>query len=132
MFCRNCGMEINDKAEFCIACGCRPISDNKYCQECGVATNAAQEMCINCGSKLNFTSQTVKPQDKTVITTNKVLYFIFTGLGILGVLLIIGNIILPDDYRDSSNLVNAIVGGFMLIVSIIVRKITRNNFSNMK
>ena len=56
MFCRNCGTEINDKAEFCTACGCSPFSDNKYCQECGVATNPKQEMCIKCGVRLKTSS----------------------------------------------------------------------------
>jgi len=45
-------VEINDKAEFCMGCGCKPLSDNKYCQECGVVTNEKQEICIKCGVKL--------------------------------------------------------------------------------
>ena len=52
MYCRNCGKQINDKAEYCTGCGCRPLSDNKYCQECGVETNSKQEICIKCGVKL--------------------------------------------------------------------------------
>ena len=80
MFCRNCGAEINDKAEFCIDCGCRPFSDNKYCQECGSQTTAKQEICIKCGSTLKFASQKFKQQYNTAITTNKVLYYIVTGL----------------------------------------------------
>ena len=52
MFCRNCGKEINDKAEYCTGCGCSPLSDTTFCQECGAETNAKQEICIKCGVRL--------------------------------------------------------------------------------
>ncbi len=52
MYCRNCGKEINDKAEYCTGCGCRPLSNTKYCQECGSETNEKQEICIKCGVRL--------------------------------------------------------------------------------
>lgn len=59
MFCRNCGAEINEKAEFCVGCGCKPFSNNKFCQECGVETNEKQEICIKCGVKLKNSSSTI-------------------------------------------------------------------------
>ena len=38
MYCRECGSVVNDKAEICVKCGCRPNIDHSYCQECGSPT----------------------------------------------------------------------------------------------
>ena len=52
MYCRNCGALVNDKAEICVKCGCRPLNGNEYCQECGARTSEKQEVCIKCGCRL--------------------------------------------------------------------------------
>ena len=52
MYCRNCGELLNDKAEICVKCGCRPLNGNEYCQECGAKTTEKQEMCVKCGCRL--------------------------------------------------------------------------------
>ena len=52
MYCRNCGELLNDKAEICVKCGCRPLNGNEYCQECGARTTNKQEMCVKCGCRL--------------------------------------------------------------------------------
>ena len=52
MFCRNCAHQIPDNAEFCVACGQRPLLGTRFCQNCGseVAPNA--ELCVKCGVRL--------------------------------------------------------------------------------
>lgn len=52
MYCRNCGALVNDKAEICVKCGCRPLNGTEYCQECGARTSEKQEVCIKCGCRL--------------------------------------------------------------------------------
>ena len=52
MYCRNCGKEVNEKAEVCIHCGVRPLAEKNFCQECGVETKPNQELCIKCGVRL--------------------------------------------------------------------------------
>lgn len=52
MYCRVCGSLVNDKADICLKCGCRPLNGNAYCQECGAATTEKQELCIRCGCRL--------------------------------------------------------------------------------
>lgn len=52
MYCRVCGASLNDKAEICIKCGCRPLNGKEYCQECGAKTMDKQEMCVKCGCSL--------------------------------------------------------------------------------
>ncbi len=56
MYCRNCGAPVNDKAEICVKCGCRPLNGNEYCQECGALTTENQEMCVKCGCRLKISS----------------------------------------------------------------------------
>lgn len=52
MYCRNCGKEINEKAEICVSCGLRPLAGRNFCQECGAETKPNQEICIKCGVRL--------------------------------------------------------------------------------
>lgn len=61
MYCRNCGATLDDKAEFCIKCGVRPLSANAYCQECGTETTAQQEICVKCGRRLKIATSTSAP-----------------------------------------------------------------------
>lgn len=56
MYCRNCGAVLNDKAEICVKCGCRPLNGDEYCQECGAKTTQKQEMCVKCGCRLKMSS----------------------------------------------------------------------------
>ena len=52
MYCRTCGNEMNDNAEFCVKCGVRRNVGTAYCQACGAKTTEVQEMCVNCGCRL--------------------------------------------------------------------------------
>ncbi len=56
MYCRNCGTLLNNKAEVCVKCGCRPLNGNNYCQECGAETSYKQEICTRCGCRLRSAS----------------------------------------------------------------------------
>lgn len=52
MYCRNCGKEINEKAEVCVACGALPRKGGKFCQNCGGETDASAQVCKKCGIRL--------------------------------------------------------------------------------
>lgn len=52
MYCRTCGNKMNDNAEICVKCGCRPLIGREFCQVCGAPTTERQELCIKCGSML--------------------------------------------------------------------------------
>lgn len=52
MYCRVCGSVVNDKADICLKCGCRPLNGNAYCQECSAETTEKQELCVKCGCRL--------------------------------------------------------------------------------
>lgn len=51
MFCRNCGKEVNDRAEICLSCGAKPIKGNAYCNNCGSSTDPNAVICVKCGIK---------------------------------------------------------------------------------
>lgn len=53
MYCRICGALINDKAEICVKCGCRPYNGRDFCPKCGAKTRREQEMCVKCGHMLS-------------------------------------------------------------------------------
>lgn len=52
MYCRNCGKEINEKAEVCVACGASLRKGGKFCQNCGGETDASAQVCKKCGIRL--------------------------------------------------------------------------------
>lgn len=52
MFCRNCGNELLEGAEFCTSCGANPLKGNKFCNACGVEVRPEAEVCVKCGVRL--------------------------------------------------------------------------------
>ena len=85
MYCRTCGSKVNDNAEVCVKCGCKPLIGKAYCQNCGTKTTTQQEMCTKCGVKLK-TIATAAQKKQTIEKK---------GLKILGnVILVFGIIIL--------------------------------------
>ena len=81
MYCRNCGVEMNDNQAICIKCGVKTGDGNTYCANCGkeVAPNA--EVCLNCGVAIKGAASVayLNGQDKLVM----ILVCLFLGgLGI--------------------------------------------------
>lgn len=54
MFCRTCGKELVEKAEFCTSCGVRPLKGNKFCNTCGAKTRPDAEVCVKCGVRFKI------------------------------------------------------------------------------
>ena len=55
MYCRNCGQQVLDKAEFCTKCGQRPRAGTRHCWSCGAETLPQTEICVKCGVRLTST-----------------------------------------------------------------------------
>jgi TM2 domain-containing membrane protein YozV/RNA polymerase subunit RPABC4/transcription elongation factor Spt4 len=75
MYCRNCAQQLADHAEFCIACGQRPLLAVRYCSNCGKETVPGAEICTQCGVGL------VRGSGKDLATATLLAMF----LGVLGV-----------------------------------------------
>jgi len=52
MYCRNCGQQVPDQAEFCTNCGQRVRGASRYCWSCGAETLPQAEICVKCGVRL--------------------------------------------------------------------------------
>jgi RNA polymerase subunit RPABC4/transcription elongation factor Spt4 len=57
MYCRNCARQLADNAEYCIACGQRPLLGTKFCWSCGAETPLNAEICVKCGVRLIASSE---------------------------------------------------------------------------
>ena len=53
MFCRNCGNEVPDQAEFCTSCGQAALSGSRNCPSCGAETLPSAQVCVKCGARLS-------------------------------------------------------------------------------
>lgn len=52
MYCRNCGKELNENADYCTHCGVATTKGNSYCGVCGSETNENADICVSCGTNL--------------------------------------------------------------------------------
>ena len=50
MFCRNCARQLADTAEFCVACGQRPLAGTRFCANCGKEMAPNSQICVQCGA----------------------------------------------------------------------------------
>lgn len=53
MYCRNCGQQLSEQAEFCTSCGQRALAGTARCWSCGAETLPAAEICVKCGVRLS-------------------------------------------------------------------------------
>ena len=79
MYCRICGNKVNDKAEICVKCGCRPLSGKDFCQNCGARTLAQQAVCTKCGIGLKYFDTVNKSRGTSENTALKII-----GFGLIG------------------------------------------------
>ena len=81
MYCRTCGNKINDNAEICVKCGCKPLIGKDYCQSCGARTTQKQEACTKCGKRLLSVMTTAQKKKKVENTGLKIVGNILKGMG---------------------------------------------------
>ena len=82
MYCRNCGVEMNENQAICIKCGVKVGKGTSYCANCGNAVPENADVCMNCGvafKKAGEGGDYLNGQDKIVM----ILVCLFLGgLGI--------------------------------------------------
>ena len=92
MYCRTCGNKINDNAEICVKCGCKPLIGKDYCQSCGTKTTQKQEACIKCGKRLLSEMTTAQKKKNVENIGKKILGNILKFLGLFFFAFMVGNI----------------------------------------
>ncbi len=53
MFCKNCGVKMNDNAAVCVSCGVAKGTGNNFCFNCGSKVDPSVAVCMNCGAPIN-------------------------------------------------------------------------------
>lgn len=117
MYCRNCGVEINDNQEICIKCGVTVGKGNSFCSNCGNTLPTEAEYCMNCGvavkpekaSRNNTSTEYLGGQDKITIA---LICFFVGGIGI-------HNFILGEKNKGVMKIVFAFIFGISSILALI-------------
>lgn len=81
MYCRTCGNKVNDNAEICVKCGCRPLTGRSYCQNCGAKTAEQQVMCIRCKAALKSAAE--KSVQSQVAAGRRIFGKVLTVIGVI-------------------------------------------------
>ncbi|HIW86291.1 MAG TPA: TM2 domain-containing protein [Candidatus Eubacterium faecipullorum] len=79
MYCKNCGIELNENAAVCVNCGAAKGMGGAYCQNCGQPVHPGAAFCLNCGAAL--AADTVQTGDKSKVAAGLLAIF----LGHLGI-----------------------------------------------
>lgn len=87
MYCRTCGNKVNDNAEVCVKCGCKPLIGKAYCQNCGTKTTTQQVMCTKC--KATLKSTVTKSGQNQANKGKRILGKVLTSIGIIWLVLTI-------------------------------------------
>ncbi len=49
MYCKNCGVSMNDNQAICVSCGVQTGVGDKFCANCGKEIAPGAAVCLNCG-----------------------------------------------------------------------------------
>ena len=88
MYCRHCGVELNENQDICVKCGVLVGKGKSYCANCGNALPENADFCMNCGVAVkkekeqtsgNCLEGTIGGQDKLTIA---LICFFFGFIGI--------------------------------------------------
>ncbi len=79
MFCKNCGVEMNDNQAICVKCGVKVGDGSAFCANCGQPMADNAEVCLNCGVAAKKAGGDLNGQDKIVMI---LVCFFLGGLGI--------------------------------------------------
>ena len=49
MYCKNCGVQMNENQAICVKCGVQTGVGNSYCGNCGAPMDPNAAICMTCG-----------------------------------------------------------------------------------
>ncbi len=113
MYCKNCGVEMDDKQAICVTCGYKTGDGNKYCSNCGKEITPEADVCLNCGCSTKKASDNyLAGQDK--ITMILVCLFL-GGIGI-------HNFMMGESKKGVFKIIMSLccgIGGILALIDLI-------------
>lgn len=79
MYCKNCGVEINENQAICVKCGVKVGEGNTFCHNCGNNIPPAADVCMNCGFATKTSKDNLGGKDKITLA---LICFFFGGIGV--------------------------------------------------
>ncbi len=127
MYCKNCGGQLNENQEICLACGVATGHGNQYCQNCGKPVSAEAEFCMNCGAKLrksapanaNGTASHVNHEALNTIEQRDLVKAIVFSILTCGIYSIYWFIVLTDEVNRLSGHENDVSGGLSFLLTLV-------------
>lgn len=127
MYCKNCGGQLNETQEICLACGVAVGKGNSYCQNCGNPVSAEAEFCMNCGARVRKPAENVnngtnsKLNSEAVKTVEKrdIVKAIIFSILTCGIYQIYWFIVLTDEINRVSGHENDMSGLVSFLLNLI-------------
>ncbi len=112
MYCKNCGVEMNENQAICVTCGVKTGDGDKFCYNCGKEMAPGAHVCVNCGFAVKKAVGDLGGQDKIVM----ILVCLF--LGGLG----IHNFMMGETKKGIFKIVMSLlcgIGGILALVDLV-------------
>lgn len=112
MFCKNCGVQMNENQAICINCGVKAGDGDKFCYNCGQEMTPGATVCLHCGVGAKKSGGNLNGQDKVVM----ILICLF--LGGLG----IHNFMMGETKKGVFKIIMSLccgIGGILALIDLI-------------
>ena len=112
MYCKNCGVEMNDNQAICLQCGVKTGDGNAFCANCGAAVPAEADVCMNCGVEIKKAENYLGGKDKV---TMALLCFFLGGLGI-------HNFVMGESKKGITRIILSFccgIGGILALIDLV-------------
>ena len=112
MFCKNCGVQMNENQAICINCGVKAGDGDKFCYNCGQEMTPGATVCLHCGVAAKKAGGNLNGQDKVVM----ILICLF--LGGLG----IHNFMMGETKKGVFKIIMSLccgIGGILALIDLI-------------
>ena len=112
MFCKNCGVQMNENQAICINCGVKAGDGDRFCYNCGQEMTPGATVCLHCGVAAKKAGGNLNGQDKVVM----ILSCLF--LGGLG----IHNFMMGETKKGVFKIIMSLccgIGGILALIDLI-------------
>ena len=125
MYCKNCGTQMNENQEVCLACGVAKGKGNSHCQNCGNPVSPEAEFCMECGTRVrksvseNANAFGVNSEAAKTIEKRDLIKAIIFSILTCGIYQIYWFIVLTDEVNRLSGHEKDMSGALSLVLSLV-------------